>query len=678
MENELYNKSDNNRNPCFFMLRQSNDECLKEAIHYIENIGVKSITAHSNCALFGYASDEQLETARSCGLFPAIFSKRINRETLEKLSPLQQNVADLWNHLHSPEYKKVVNDFSGAGKSWNAKDRNPPLPFSLYEPEDFKQILKENLGIDEDQLLKAAKKSGQKLAGLDKKAFQEYERRLEKKFKDPTIAYHLARIAYRLDPVFYPVIEALEFDFVALIFAELGCWKMENEISVGVVFVESSRSNGPKFSNSTRNTLQARVFDGLNWLSQKAPAAARLTWVIDWQYTHIDVANGTNSSNEAYWRDPAMGQISYNGSTYAAEWDSVARYREDMRIANISSHAIVIFLTPFANSWHGYAGSGRITLANRDNWGGWGINKVDEITSHEVCHLFGASDEYTGAGTPCSTCTSTHGCYHIPNGNCGSCAHPQQDCIMDGNQRRVCAYTQGQIGWADLFVELTTANQQWAGTDDDVWLDIGDRTFALDNPNHDDRERGNVEGYALKYTGINKNQIKRVGIRKSSDGYAGGWKLKRVRLWCRGELICDHNNINKWLEDNKRWWASSCGTVSSDIVNELMVKITTANVKWAGTDDDVRLYMGGRSWNLDNPSHDDFERGHTDTFHLDPGVGLYQSMLNTLRIHKSPDGIAGGWKLKGLQIYVNETRIYNNQSINKWIEDNDRDWFGNI
>lgn len=249
---------------------------------------------------------------------------------------------------------------------------------------------------------------------------------------------------------------------------------------------------------------------------------------------------------------------------------------------------------------------------------------------------------------------------------------------MDSNQKRLCPWTQAHIGWADLFVELTTANDLWAGTDDTVRLDIGDRTFVLDTPNHDDRERDHIDGYALNYTGVTRNDVKRVGIRKSPDGFAGGWKLRRVRVWVRGELICDANNINQWLEDEYRWWASTtCGS-SADIVNRLRVRVTTADVMWAGTDDDVTFYMGGRSWNLDNPGHDDFERNHTDVFDLDPGTGLYRSSLGAIRIHKSPDGAAGGWKLKGLRIYANGMQIYNNQSINKWLEDNDRDWYGNI
>jgi hypothetical protein len=186
-----------------------------------------------------------------------------------------------------------------------------------------------------------------------------------------------------------------------------------------------------------------------------------------------------------------------------------------------------------------------------------------------------------------------------------------------------------------------------------------------------------VEGYALNYTGMTKADVKRIGIRKSSDGWFGGWKLERVKVWVRGELICN-SYANQWLEDEYRWWASlSCGS-SSTIVNRLRVRVSTADVTWAGTDDDVTLYLGGRSWNLDNPSHDDFERGHTDTFDLDPGTGLYAPMLSQIRIHKSPDGFAGGWKLKGLEIIVNNATIYNNQGINTWLEDSDRDWFGVI
>ena len=53
-------------------------------------------------------------------------------------------------------------------------------------------------------------------------------------------------------------------------------------------------------------------------------------------------------------------------------------------------------------------------------------------------------------------------------------------------------------------------------------------------------------------------------------------------------------------------------------------------------------------------------------------------MLGSIHIVKSPDGIAGGWKLKGLKILVNGEVFYSNQSINKWLNDEDLKWSGTV
>jgi hypothetical protein len=166
-------------------------------------------------------------------------------------------------------------------------------------------------------------------------------------------------------------------------------------------------------------------------------------------------------------------------------------------------------------------------------------------------------------------------------------------------------------------------------------------------------------------------EVRRVLIRKSPDGFAGGWRLHHAKVWCRGTVLCD-SDVDRWLEDEQRFWVGC--TRRSDLVNRLEVKITTADVAWAGTDDDVRLTLAGRSWDLDTPGHDDFERGNTDTFKLDPGTALHLSDLHSVRVDKSPDGFAGGWKLKGLQILVNGSSAFSDQSINRWLEDDHRTW----
>ncbi|MCH5714702.1 hypothetical protein [Niabella hibiscisoli] len=233
--------------------------------------------------------------------------------------------------------------------------------------------------------------------------------------------------------------------------AEETCWRMNGEISIGVVFVESSRTDGPKFTATERTTLRSEVQTGLNWLASQHPTG-NLTWVFNYQYVSINVANGNNNSAEDYWRNPAMQAVSYNGnSNYTGDWNGVANYRKHMRENNESAHAIVIFITPYGTDWHAYASNSRFTLANRNNWGGWGINTIDAITAHEICHLFGAADEYTGSGTPCNSCTSKHGCSQTVNGNCKSCAAGGGvPCIMDQNSLQICTFTRAQIGWPVL------------------------------------------------------------------------------------------------------------------------------------------------------------------------------------------------------------------------------------
>lgn len=659
-----------------FLLNKSNDEAMRLAKDYVRELGVRILNQQGSSALIALATKAQVEAASESGLFATISSQAISEAYLKAYAPEHLQAARIWNALKSPEFHELSKDRSEKGKSWADPEKDPFPPQTVTDPEDLKTAVLEYLQVDEEAFL--GQYADGKPRELEGEQFAAYERLLAE-IHDPTVAYHVARLVYHLEFPYRDIVLELPTEFFYDFFQEAACWRMQSEISVGVVFVESSLNGGPRFSSSERSTLEAEIVTGLDFLASEAPDAANLTWVCNWQYVTINVANGDDESYESYWRNPAMGQVNYFGNTYSADRDGMDAYREEMRDRNRSAHAFVIFVTPYANDRHAYAGGGRATLANRNNWGNWGIQEIDRITAHEVCHLFGAADEYTGdTGTPCSSCVSTHGCFNIPNGNCGECARPQQKCLMGGNHRRICAYTQGQIGWSDLFVDLTTANVKNAGTDDTVWLDIGDRTFELDTPNHDDRERDHVEGYALNYTGVNKAQVKRVGIRKSSDGSYGGWRLYRVRLWVRGELICDQSSINQWLEDEYLWWASfSCGS-STDIVNRLEVRVTTADVGNAGTDDDVTLYLDGASFDLDNQGHDDFERGNTDTFHVDPGTGLYESSISAIQIHKAPDGSYGGWRLKGLQILVNGATIYNNQSINKWLKDSDRDWFGSI
>ncbi|MGH2491012.1 MAG: PLAT/LH2 domain-containing protein [Candidatus Limnocylindria bacterium] len=674
------------KQPYLFVLLKPSTAVRREAATRLRELGLRVVAQYGEGAIEALATGREAQSAQDLGLFAAVLKGPMKAEHEEGLTEDQRRTIAQWNTRFTLGYRDLRKDLTHLGRSWADKEVAPPAPYSAIAPEDFLRFMEEYAR----RTGKAIRPAGRQARPRGKRAskpmgakeFQAYEKKLADRHKDPSAAYHLSRLAYQLGPEYYDTVARLDPDVVRELitrfFREEGCWELTGEMSVGLVFVESSRSGGPTFGNPERAQICQEIIDGLNWLASEHPSG-NLSWVYDLQFTRIDAANGDDtvancpiSSLEAGWRDPAIARVNYFGTTYAADWASVAAYREDMRTRNLSAHAFVVFVTPYANCWHAYAGGGRIVLARHNNWGGWGRSNLDRIAAHETTHLFGSADEYTGSGTPCSTCDSLHGCDQIPNGNCGACARPQQACVMRGNDRRLCGYTRGQIGWSDLFVELMTGDVAWAGTDDDVWLDIGNRTWVLDTLGHDDRERNNREGHAIWAPALDRAQIKRIMIRKSPDGWAGGWRLAGVGVRFRGEVICDAPAINQWLEDDHRTWVG-CLTDAS-LVNTLRVEVGTADVRWAGTDDDVSITLAGRSWNLDNPWHNDFERGHTDGFNLDPGTGLYLTDIHSVTIHKSPDGLAGGWKLKGVNVVANGATIFNNQSINKWLEDNDRNW----
>lgn len=558
-----------------FVLAEISLSARRRAFAHLTKMGIRVTAQHGKEAMVGECTPDQARDAESSGYFSGVFARKVSEEEMKEFPESQRREIEQWSFTFTDDYKSIRDDTTHRGKSWADEGMAPPREHTLIDPDYFKEQLLGRIGRDEDRLIAEYREKEPAPRTLEGAEFTEYESELASIYGDRTIAYYLARIAKSLPPYFqYAILEYVDYiwDFFRWLFAEPSCWKLENEISVGVVFVESSQAGGPTFTAADRTAIRQEIIDGLTWLSNQEPDAS-ISWVYDWQYVTINVNDGTGAPAEDYWRNPAMQQVNYNGNTYTGDWDGVGDYREDMRTTNLSAHSVVIFVTPYTNGWFAYAAKvpqDRITLARRcgrcpvyaqNNWGNWGLTNLDRLTAHEMCHLFHATDEYTGTGTPCSSCGGSWGCFNIPNGNCGVCANPFQTCLMDGNDLRLCGYTQGHIGWADLLVEVTTADEADAGSSDEVWFDIGPQKFKLETPGHVDRQRGNVEAYPLNYSGVKKNDIRRVRLEKglSPGGSDDPWRPQHIRVWCSGELVCD-SEIGVWLNNERRTWTSrTCG-----------------------------------------------------------------------------------------------------------------------
>jgi len=118
------------------------------------------------------------------------------------------------------------------------------------------------------------------------------------------------------------------------------------------------------------------------------------------------------------------------------------------------------------------------------------------------------------------------------------------------------------------------------------------------------------------------------------------------------------------------------GTVFPEPLANLRIEVATSNDWWSGTDDDVYLRINDSlRFKLNKPLYNDFEGGDRDTYSIPlDTLRLATSDIRYLQIEKSPDGPAGGWKLQGIKVWANDQLIYENNSINRWLEDNSRTW----
>ena len=668
------------RSSYLFILQNPSYEAARAAVAQTQRLGLKCLGVFGTHAIEVSATAQEAGGLMRHGLFMMSTKGAISREHVKESRQPYTETLQTWNARFGSSYRKRKYESAKRllGRKWDYDGNKAPAPFTPFEPTDIVRRVDEEA--KRRKIDVTAKAKGEYKQTREPQAELKQARDFFKKHvSDETLLFEvgiLYRRAKKSEKKKFLNLEWLKILLELLLHAAAGeepaCRKMHGGNSVGIVFVESSRSDGPKFSASKRAEIENEIRSGLAWLVREHPSN-NLFWVFDVQRARIDVADDDNLDDsdtgyDGYWRIPAMAEIEFEGHTYTADDSSIDDYRDDMRAHHFTDNAIVIFVSAFGMSWHAYSSGRRfIALGEHGNdWGGWGLEELNLTTAHEMCHQFGAKDEYDKA---CDSCGGGFGCDNIPNGNCEECAIPTQSCVMVSHGNTLCGYTRGQIGWADIFVEIRTDDEWLSGTDDNVELDIGFRTFQLDTPDHDNFENNNREGYAIWAGGnLSRDEIKRILIRKSSDGVFGGWKLRRIRVFHDGEVICDESP-HVWLEDRKRWFLAK--VFDETLINVLKLRVKTADEWLAGTDDDVTLRLAGRSWDIDSDA-DDFERNGQRTYDLDPRTGIRVSDLTTITIEKSPDGAFGGWKLGGLRLTVNGSHIYEDNSINVWLEDNDR------
>ncbi|ONH62286.1 hypothetical protein CcI49_02580 [Frankia sp. CcI49] len=213
---------------------------------------------------------------------------------------------------------------------------------------------------------------------------------------------------------------------------------LEGSVAVGLILVEGPTA-ALRMSAAERTKIVAEVQNGLSWYATQNPAA-ELTFSYDIQLVQLSTPADPGASDlESVWRNPAMSRLGY-----APTFDGVYDYVEGLRGRLGTKWAYCAFVTKYPLGHFAYASIGGPRLVLAADADGWGPDNIDRVFAHETGHIFGAPDEYAGAGCDCG---GSWGRYGVPNGNCDACAPAPVDCLMRANTFALCRYTPAHIGW---------------------------------------------------------------------------------------------------------------------------------------------------------------------------------------------------------------------------------------
>lgn len=237
-------------------------------------------------------------------------------------------------------------------------------------------------------------------------------------------------------------------------------------VSINLIFVESEGSidrSTEDWTAAREAEVEAGVVAGLDWIAAQEPQAT-LSFVHHVHAGRIDPrartsyepivrdADPLGSTGEDLWVRQILARMGYPTGDRFARSRALAH---DTRVRDGSDWAVNVFVVDslrdadgaFRDRYFAYAWIGGPHLVMTYDNQSWGIANLHRVLRHEMLHCFYAFDEYSGSG--CS-CGEHRGYLDGPNGNCVTCNHAADPCVMISNGPDLCERTRRQIGWADL------------------------------------------------------------------------------------------------------------------------------------------------------------------------------------------------------------------------------------
>lgn len=210
-----------------------------------------------------------------------------------------------------------------------------------------------------------------------------------------------------------------------------------------------------------------------------------------------------------------------------------------------------------------------------------------------------------------------------------------------------------------LVVEVRTDADPAAGTDDQVFFDIGTRQWRLDRVGRNDFQPGATDTFDLALTSaLDTSDIRKIGLTK--NGW-NGWRPARIKVTVNGDELY-RGSIGIWLDQGSDahqvagvvWDAADFPPRFPDrsvVVRDIVVMTKTSTRVQAGTDDRVFFTVGTREWQLDHRNRNDRERGGLETYVIRDIESLRMDGIREMGLRKTG---TDGWRPDEIIVWVND------------------------
>jgi len=242
---------------------------------------------------------------------------------------------------------------------------------------------------------------------------------------------------------------------------------MLGDIGVSILFMESTRS-GPcqapdypeDWTVDERNTAFTLIEQGLQDLVDLAEDGRATFWFVETEVCSTTVEPIQLEHDNSTWVSEAMIQLGFTGGSYTQKMRALCNQRRTRSDTPYDWWFITFVIADdcdfqangagqFEDNFISFASIGgpRMTLLYLNGSGQtYQLDDLDLVAAHEVCHVFGAPDEYIAE----DDCDRPYGYLRVPNANDTTCVQEQTPCLMDnGLTFELCPYTRAHIGWRD-------------------------------------------------------------------------------------------------------------------------------------------------------------------------------------------------------------------------------------